>query len=119
MRLEYQRPPVRVAVIGLGRSFFSSHYPVFKAHPALFKIVAVCDLLKERRDIVAKDFPDCKMFRQFGDMLDEREIERLGVHLITAPVADVRNGYVRHHPHMLAREIMRIFREQSPTRIYR
>ena len=75
MRLEYQRPPVRVAVIGLGRSFFSSHYPVFKAHPALFKIVAVCDLLKERRDIVAKDFPDCKMFRQFGDMLDERDID--------------------------------------------
>ena len=79
MRLEYQRPPVRVAVIGLGRSFFSSHYPVFKAHPALFKIVAVCDLLKERRDIVAKDFPDCKMFRQFGDMLDEREIDLVDV----------------------------------------
>ena len=79
MRLEYQRPPVRVAVIGLGRSFFSSHYPVFKAHPALFKIVAVCDLLKERRDIVAKDFPDCKMFRQFGDMLDEREIDLVDI----------------------------------------
>ena len=79
MRLEYQRPPVRVAVIGLGRSFFSSHYPVFKAHPALFKIVAVCDFLKERRDIVAKDFPDCKMFRQFGDMLDEREIDLVDI----------------------------------------
>lgn len=79
MRLEYQRPPVRVAVIGLGRSFFSSHYPVFKAHPALFKIVAVCDLLKERRDIVAKDFLDCKMFRQFGDMLDEREIDLVDI----------------------------------------
>ena len=79
MRLEYQRPPVRVAVIGLGRSFFSSHYPVFKSHPALFKIVAVCDLLKERRDIVAKDFPDCKMFRQFGDMLDEREIDLVDI----------------------------------------
>lgn len=79
MRLDYQRPPVRVAVIGLGRSFFSSHYPVFKAHPALFKIVAVCDLLKERRDIVAKDFPDCKMFRQFGDMLDEREIDLVDI----------------------------------------
>ena len=79
MRLEYQRPPVRVAVIGLGRSFFSSHYPVCKAHPALFKIVAVCDLLKERRDIVAKDFPDCKMFRQFGDMLDEREIDLVDI----------------------------------------
>ena len=52
-------------------------------------------------------------------MLDTEEIAKLGVELITAPVADVRDGLVRHHPHMLAREIMRIFFEQSPTRIYR
>ena len=61
-------------------------------------------------------------YRRWGaepTILDEAEIERLGVHLITAPVADVRNGYVRHQPQMLAREIMRIYREQSPTRIYR
>lgn len=51
--------------------------------------------------------------------LDTSEIKKLGVELITAPVADVRDGYVRHHPHMLAREIMRIFLEQSPTRIYK
>ena len=61
--------------MGLGRAMFSTHYPVFKAHPALFRVVAACDLMKERRDIVAKDFPDCKMFRQFGDMLDERDID--------------------------------------------
>ena len=79
MRLDYQRPPIRVAIIGLGRAFFSTHYPIFKAHPALFKIVAVCDLLKERRDIVAKDFPDCKMFRQFADMLDERDIDLVDI----------------------------------------
>jgi len=79
MRLEYQRPPVRVAVVGLGRSFFSSHYPVFKAHPALFKVVAACDILKERRDMIAGDFPDCKMFRRFSDMLDERDIDLVDI----------------------------------------
>ena len=52
-------------------------------------------------------------------VLDEGAIAELGVELMTAPVADVRDGLVRHHPHMLAREIMRIFLEQSPTRIYR
>ncbi len=52
-------------------------------------------------------------------VLDADAIAQLGVELITAPVADVRDGLVRHHPHMLAREIMRIFLEQSPTRIYR
>ncbi|MCR5414231.1 MAG: Gfo/Idh/MocA family oxidoreductase [Kiritimatiellae bacterium] len=75
MSNDYQRPPVRVAVIGLGRSFFTEHYPVFKAHPGLFRMVAACDLVKERRDMVARDFPDCKMFRQFPDMLDEHDID--------------------------------------------
>ena len=79
MSFEYQRPPVRVAIVGLGRSMFTSHYPVFKAHPALFKVVAACDLIKERRDIVAKDYPDCKMFRQFADMLDERDIDLVDI----------------------------------------
>ena len=89
MRMEYQRPPIRVALMGLGRAMFSSHYPVFKAHPALFKVVAACDLVKERRDIVAKDFPDCKMFRQFSDMLDERDID-------VVDIATCSNDHVQH-----------------------
>ncbi len=79
MSLEYQRPPLRVAVVGLGRSFFSSHYPVFKNHPALFKVVAACDIMKERRDMIAGDFPDCKMFRRISDMLDERDIDLVDI----------------------------------------
>lgn len=79
MRPEYQRPPIRVAVVGLGRSFFSSHYPIFKAHPGLFKVVAACDILKERRDLIADDFPDCKMFRRFSDMLDEHDIDLVDI----------------------------------------
>jgi len=61
--------------MGLGRSMLSDHYSVYLKHPALFKVVAACDLMKERRDIVAKDCPDCKMFRQFTDMLDERDVD--------------------------------------------
>ena len=75
MKTEYQRPPVRVAMMGLGRSMFADHYPVYKSHPALFKVACACDLIKARRDIVAADFPDCRMFRQFSDMLDERDID--------------------------------------------
>ena len=79
MTNEYQRPPVRVALMGLGRSMFASHYPVYKAHPALFRVVAACDLMKERRDIVAKDYPDCRMFRRFSDMLDERDVDLVDI----------------------------------------
>ena len=87
----YLRPPVRVALMGLGRSMFTEHYPVFKAHPALFNVVAACDLLKERREIIAKDFPDCRMFRRFTDMLDERDID----------VVDIATCSVDHVKHAL------------------
>lgn len=91
MKSEYQRPPIKVALMGLGRSMFDEHLPVFKAHPALFKVVAACDLVKERRDLLAKDFPDCRMFRQFRDMLDERDID----------VVDIATCSVDHVDHAL------------------
>ena len=87
---EYQRPPVRVALMGLGRSMFDDHYPVFKAHPALFRVVCACDIRKERRDRIEKDFPDCKMFRQYADMLDERDIDL--VDIATPSVSHVRDA---------------------------
>ena len=75
MMSEYQRPPVKVALMGLGRAMFDEHFPVFRDHPSLFEVVAACDLEKDRRDVVAASFPHCKMFRQFHDMLDERDID--------------------------------------------
>lgn len=94
--VNYQRPPIRVALMGLGRSMFESHYPVFKAHPALFKIVCACDLRKERRDIIEKDFPNCKMFRQFSDMLDESDIDLVD---IATPTVDHVNHAVESLSH--------------------
>lgn len=75
MSAEYHRPPIKLALMGLGRSLFFEHYPVFREHPSLFKVVAACDLVKERRDKIEADYPDCKMFRQFRDMLDEPDID--------------------------------------------
>lgn len=86
---EYQRPPVRVAMIGLGRATFSDHYPVFLRHPALFKVSAACELIKQRRDKIAKDYPSCKMFRRISDMLDERDIDIVDIATCSA-------DHVRH-----------------------
>ena len=71
----FQRPPVKVALMGLGRAMFGSHCPVFREHPALFEVVAACDILKDRRDTLAVDFPACRMFRRYDDMLDEPGID--------------------------------------------
>ena len=88
-KVDYQRPPVRVALIGLGRAMLEDHYSVFKAHPAMFKVVAACDLLRERRDTIAADFPDCRMFRQYKDLLDERDIDLVDI-------ATCSNDHVKH-----------------------
>ena len=88
MSAEYHRPPIRVALMGLGRAMLEEHFSVFREHPGLFKVVAACDLLKERRDIIAKDFPDCKMYRQFGDMLEERDIDLVDIATCTREHAE-------------------------------
>ena len=90
MRVDYQRPPIKVALMGLGRAMFNDHYPVFRQHPNLFRVVAACDLIKERRDMVARDFPRCRMFRQFADMLDEPGIDL--VDIATCTVDHVRHA---------------------------
>ncbi|MGN0853694.1 MAG: Gfo/Idh/MocA family protein [Kiritimatiellia bacterium] len=75
------RPPIRVGIVGLGRAAFFDHLPVLRQLPALFKIVAVCDLLKERRDLVEKDVPDVRTYRQIEDMLDDPEIDLVDIAL--------------------------------------
>lgn len=81
----FNRPPLKVALMGLGRAMLNVHFPVLSANPSLFNVVAACELIKSRRDIVAERFPDCKMFRMFDDMLDERDIDLV---FIALPAAD-------------------------------
>ncbi len=83
--METQRPPVRVGIAGLGRAAFSGHIPAFKALSGLYRLVAVCDLLKDRRDIVERDFPDVHTYRRVEDMLDDPELD---VVLITLPTSE-------------------------------
>lgn len=98
MIVNYQRPPLKVALIGLGRAMFAEHFPVFRSHPGLFRVVAACDILKERRDKIAIDFPNCKMFRHVEDMLDERDIDLVDIATCTVDhvehaLASLRHGF--------------------------
>lgn len=106
--VEYQRPPIRVALMGLGRTLFEEHYPILKAHPDLFQVVAACDLQRDRRNIIEKDFPKCRMFRQYEDMLDERDIDVVD---ITTPTAD----HVNHAMMALDRRIWTILESPLAT----
>ena len=82
--VEPPRPPVRVGVAGLGRAALLNHIPAFRSAPGRFQVVAVCDLMRERRDIVERDLPDVHTYRRVEDMLDDPEIDLVDVALPTA-----------------------------------
>ena len=50
--------------------------------------------------------------------IDLDEITKLHVDVIMAPVSDSKNHLARHDPSALSKELLRIFRNNSPTRIY-
>jgi uncharacterized cofD-like protein len=50
--------------------------------------------------------------------VNAKETDALGVKIICAPLADYTGGLVRHNSELLAREIMKIYTENAPTRLY-
>ena len=55
------------------------HLPELRQLPGKFRITAVCDLMKERRDIVEADHPDVHMYRRVEDMLDDPDIDLVDI----------------------------------------
>ena len=50
--------------------------------------------------------------------LDRGKVEALGVELYVAPLASETQGFAWHDPNQLAREILNIYWEKSPTKLY-
>lgn len=91
------RPPLRVGIVGLGRAAFFKHLPALKALPEFFRLVAVCDLLKERRDLAEKDWPNLRTYRRIEDMLDDPEIDLIDITLPTPDHMDVALSSLRRN----------------------
>ena len=73
------RPPINIGIIGLGRAGFEMHCAELEMYPHLFKIVAVCDPIKERRDAVAARYPDCHAYRRMEDLLADAHVELIDI----------------------------------------
>ncbi len=84
-RLAADRPPLRIGILGLGRATFLRHMPQLRLMPQLFRISAVCDLLRERRTLIEREYPDARLYRQAADIIDDPDIEVL---LVATPTAD-------------------------------
>lgn len=73
------RPPIRVGIAGLGRAGLEMHCPELAQYPELFKIMAVCDPVKERRDLAVERYPECRTYRRYEDLLADPDVELVDV----------------------------------------
>ncbi len=73
------RPPIRVGIVGLGRAGLEMHFPELAQYPDLFKIMAVCDPIKERRDVAVERLPECRTYRRYEDLLADPDVELIDI----------------------------------------
>ena len=66
--------PIKLAIVGLGRAGTNMHLTELKGKEDKFEIVAVCDIIKERAEKIAKEY-NCKAYTSFEEMLENPEIE--------------------------------------------
>ncbi len=65
---------LRVGVIGQGRSGRNIHTEFLKNYPEKYKIVAVCDLLKDRCERAKKDY-GCKTYQDYHKMINDKSLK--------------------------------------------
>ena len=51
-------------------------------------------------------------------LVDTDALEAMGVKTVLRPMLDCTGGLARHNPRLLAQEIMHLYREESPTKIF-
>ncbi len=73
------RPPVKIGIMGLGRAGLEMHCAELARYAGLFKIVAVCDTIKDRRDVVRETHPECRSYRRYEDLLDDPDVELVDI----------------------------------------
>lgn len=76
---------ISVGVVGCGRCAVFGHLPAIGRLNDLFRVTAVCDLEKVRRERVTRDFPDARHYRRVEDMVDDPDIDLV---LIASPTLD-------------------------------
>ena len=66
---------ISVGVVGCGRSAVLGHLPAIGKLNGLFRVAAVCDIEKSRRDKVSESFPEVRHYRRAEDMLDDPDLD--------------------------------------------
>ena len=66
--------PIRIGLLGLGRAGNGMHVSALKDRTDMYKVVAVCDLIEERRNSIAESF-GCRAYASAEELVRDEEIE--------------------------------------------
>jgi len=66
--------PIRLGIVGLGRAGIGMHCTELKGRERKFQIVAACDPIRERRDLMAERY-GCATYRRIEDLLADPDVE--------------------------------------------
>lgn len=66
--------PIRVGIIGQGRSGRNIHANYFTKSPRRYKIVAVTDILKDRRERAEQEF-GCEAYADYKEMIKRKDLD--------------------------------------------
>ena len=69
-----KKAPIRVGVLGQGRSGLDIHCRYFKTAPRKYQIVAISDLLRDRRQRAATEFT-CDTYADYRDLLARDDLD--------------------------------------------
>ena len=70
--------PIRLAIAGLGRAGRFMQCEELKGREKLFEIVAMCDVLKDRREWAAETY-GCNTYRRVEDLVADRNVEMVSI----------------------------------------
>ena len=65
---------VKVGIAGLGRSGWDIHASILESLPEMYRIIAVCDPLEERRKEAIEKF-GCRAYSDFDSLIKDDEVE--------------------------------------------
>lgn len=70
--------PIRIGIVGLGRAGWGMHCKELDARPDKFRIVAVCDLVEERRKLAEERY-GCRSYARIEDLIADGDVELVDV----------------------------------------
>lgn len=70
--------PIRIGLVGVGRAGWGMHCEELKGKEELFRIVAACDILEERREKMGGRY-GCRTYGEIAELIQDPEVELVDI----------------------------------------